>query len=374
MAAVVLFLLYSTFAISAPKCADAFSSKPIPFQNRFVRTNSFNTDRDFYNYQSALDLPERLLRDSIFKSNPEGSIWFDMGAGSGRAIYEALEIGKARIKEVVAVSAVTTLQPYRHKKIQPMTGYLEVLAEKGKLDKYKNQVDVITDVMGVMSYSQDIAAVLRTYLDLLKVGGVIHMNFMLSRESSGHSEMVNQFYRNDQLLQGNILDWLRSSPGIKIIGAKNTIAKNPSGDHKENLIAIVVEKTSENIQLANLKSIYYHESAPPVRYFEIVTEKASGTESKINSEATLRKVKLLHILDNTPFTQRNVFDLKDKFQELGYSEGKALALARIYANPIKSQDLSVYMLIKNYEATLAKDFNSPISDVWKYLASQNENL
>ena len=178
--------------------------------------NKFNTGRDFKNYASYLG-PS--FSRTVLSLSDE-SHWIDMGAGSARAMQEAVFLNFRRPK----MTAISVTKPQEYERnisafTQLMLGRFEYRDEK-MIEEYPpgsiEKADLVTDVYGPFYYSPDPSLVLHTYVDLLKPGGValIHYNTVL--EGGKLRSLGGMTIENQNLVPLSLTEWIGDFRGVDV--------------------------------------------------------------------------------------------------------------------------------------------------------------
>jgi hypothetical protein len=240
---------------------------------------------------------------------PEGSVWVDMGAGQARALAEGLR-KNPKIAKGVAIaykkpfnaikdpSGTSVLRRILSRVFEPQRefvptkaadrfsylhgDYVENMYRDGKLDDLKGNVDLITDVFGPVSYSENLPDVLQTYFDLLKQNGVLIVNLMLDVNYSGHganfkqipAQAKNQVFTDRTIDRNGVITWLKTIPGIEVIDESEV---QGNGIARERSAGIKIVKTAEDVIVPRtLKTEVYEAGSPPKRIFRLLEDQAAS--------------------------------------------------------------------------------------------------
>lgn len=238
------------------------------FSSELLHPNPvFAYDRSLADYGSHFDLFE------LYLGSKRGGLWFDSGAGTARAQLQHLQTHriKAVAKGVLAMShyvaldlrapaavaqrklsflqrlrrisqffqnnpEASSLPPYvlrpepahdiafmQREYPQFFTfisgDYLENLYLDGVLDKYKAEVDFLSDLHGPSAYSRDLVRVWNIYFDLLKVDGLF-VDLIMDRRNDPEEVYVNEFFSMATGLKLEFPDVLRfliaRTPGLEL--------------------------------------------------------------------------------------------------------------------------------------------------------------
>ncbi len=285
-------IFFSVLARSQEKCESLFTEKNISVQPELdkdilstaknLEENNYTQGRilDEYNayflFHQGKDLIQTLayLRD--------GSVWFDMGSGRNVALVKGLEKNK-QIRRGVGVSATRSefalgdqRVPGRLKQING--DYLENLVAQGRLENQKGKVDLITEIFGPLTYSQNVVEIMQIYLDLLKTNGQLMITFQISRGKSGNifeSDQIypyNAIFSEKGLNEYGLFEWMKTIPGVSIEFVEQKTEKE-SG-HYENTMSVRITKLSDQILVPNTIVVDKElPTIPPMRIFAPVNLK-----------------------------------------------------------------------------------------------------
>jgi hypothetical protein len=250
-----------------------------------VASNGFTTTRELVDYFSFL--PE--LRKDLAKLRG-GDRWLDAGAGDlvalkqylapnvreamkynpnyvrFRAMYAdqiktELEFAKDAIDEIGALSVgqradvvavsfkVEREYPGGKEKLKVLEGRFFENIPNGEIGK----VNLITDLYGVMSYGGKLDVDLSKYFELLAPGGRIHFYARTDRTTI-------------QTLQGqklNLIDWLRTIPGIEV-----TRLQGPRTSAKSGSYVLERKIAGAPVRIPRLELISSQGGRPPTRHFK----------------------------------------------------------------------------------------------------------
>lgn len=276
-------LLASASTHAQLNCAEQLSgSSQVKIANDFISANAFTVNRSLAIYSAHFPFKNTTTLMDVVTQLPLGSKWIDMGAGQGNALVDGLKANQG-ITEGIAISYS---RPPSAKDDHEVPGrfqyidgdFVENLASAGELDQWMNQVDLITDVFGPLSYSEQLPQLLQIYVDLLKRNGTAVFNLMAERNYEpliGNSMNLldepmplNPVMKNGRYLSDGIVNWLRTIAGIEVIEVAEF--KLPYGQYWEKSFAIKIRKTESHVAVPNnLRTKTYEASAPPKRTFEL---------------------------------------------------------------------------------------------------------
>ncbi len=252
-------------------------------------SNSFEVNRGLNQYVRMFEFTDSPgLKLTLSNLNP-GSIWFDMGAGTAKALREGLK-KNPQISHGVALSLVKpnmfVLPWNKPSNFQYLHGFtLEEFSKTGRLDEFLGKVDVISDYYGPLSYSSSVADILKIYFSLLKPGGLVFFNIMVSQRTEFITSdsildgllgklytvkeefHVNKFIRDGQESIEFLINWLRSIEGLELSEVKY-IDAGESGNEKT--LVLKVKKIAPNILIPkNLQVESFEFGSPSRRVFRI---------------------------------------------------------------------------------------------------------
>ena len=226
-------------AHAAERCEDLFAPKEWEITDQ-IKKNDFITDRDLSEYMHQLHtgfVPAiRKLR-----SDPH---WIDLGAGKALALTDYLKsfdhIENAPQTTAVAFKLDRWFRPRSYNgKLQIREGVFE--AQDTSTWK---KADVITDVMGVISYTKDLTTTLQKVFDLLNVHGELFLEFTPAATSIKMNGTTHK-----------LLEFLERIDGISVTG-------------KYGILKVV--KNREHISVPQMELVTYKVSRPPSRTFQVI--------------------------------------------------------------------------------------------------------
>lgn len=247
-------------------------------QNAAIEKNGFNVSRGKSAYLEDLSGENGIGLAHKLDHLPKDAVYVDMGAGIAMAITQILR-SHPSIAEGVAIAYAkpANFQIFSHRKLTYIAGdFVENLAASGRLGHLKGRVDLITDVYGPLSYSNDVSRLLQVYLDLLKPEGTLLFNWMTLQNSVNEAtgaiskSVMNRL--NGIVPRGKdptgLLDWLKKVPGIEVEFVKASRAG--SAKNAEESVAIQITKKSADPKIPReLSASEYAEGNPPKRVFRV---------------------------------------------------------------------------------------------------------
>lgn len=216
-----------------------------------LEKNNFNTFRTLSDYSGMLTPVDRSFQQKV-ANLPDDSLVIDMGAGEAHALKHIIT-KYDHIKKAIAVGYKKPKNFQNPSASQDRFEYLEGdFLNIRELDQYREQVDLITDVYGPLSYiEKDFQKVLQTYLDLLKVNGRL---FFILREETNH--ILSADFPHST--------WLHFFKSIK--GVEVKVHSRPG--NKEIFTSFEIKKTNENAEITSqLIEKKYEASTPAKRVF-----------------------------------------------------------------------------------------------------------
>ncbi|XGC82300.1 hypothetical protein ACES2L_07365 [Bdellovibrio bacteriovorus] len=237
---IALFLFLNS-AQAQIRCEDLFKEFPRPATATItdkVAKNNFITDRTLWDYTHDLH-PD--FAKALERMTPE-SHWIDMGAGKAKALIEFM---KSRDSENRPFTTAVAFKIDRWFGMPTFEGKLQThegLFEHQPTNQWR-KADVITDVMGVFSYTTDLSTTLQKNFDLLKVNGELYIST---------SAYGSQFRVNGETL--SLEAFLTLIPGLKVEGKWGNIK---------------ITKEQENIKIPVLELERYKDESPPIRLFKV---------------------------------------------------------------------------------------------------------
>jgi len=174
--------------------------------HEIVKRNGFSKGRTLEDYVDFFG-PEF---SEALAALPDGAHWIDMGSGENRAIEEFMRGAEAQGRRVFATGI--TYKAGREI-YEPTPGlrvlegrYLENIANQEIVGPPYGKADIITDVMGVLSYADHVDDTLRTYVQLLKPNGVIYI----------YTSIPNTQIKSRNGSELDLEEWLKTIPGLVV--------------------------------------------------------------------------------------------------------------------------------------------------------------
>lgn len=246
--------------------------------NEILATNNFKANRGLQDYANNFNFENSPSFQQTLAHLPKGALWVDMGAGEAKALIEGLQ----KYPQISKGIAIAYKRPDRFSKPADLSmkrfeyiegDYVENMEREGRLGHFNSRIDLITDVYGPFSYSEDLVSVMQTYLNLLKVDGVLLFNFMSARNfdpnifrNSPPQDQMNIINEVDSQ-PANLIRWLRTIPGIEV--QENHRELTFLG-YKENSFSVKIRKLKDNIVVPqSLRLLMYKPGSPPTRSFHV---------------------------------------------------------------------------------------------------------
>ena len=237
----------------------------------------YKTDRSLSDYARALS-PE--FYRALAGLGPQDR-WLDIGAGKGQAIldyyapqYDLLNSRgperrgkKARAVAISIEDARTPLWRQNEASLEP--NQIQYLHDK-RLREYSleelGQFDVITDVIGGFSYSENLSLFMEKVLGFLEVDGSFHT---LLQDVHSEAGTNRPFYAGSPFLteianaagaEVKVCSWLKSITCVKV-----TCELRP--DWKPPIEVFHVHKVCNDVTVPALALVHYQAGTPPERRF-----------------------------------------------------------------------------------------------------------
>jgi hypothetical protein len=247
LAAVVIWVLALApmhYAQGQVRCEEALKTSDVlssPAELREnVALNKFITNRDLFDYIEELHPDFKKSLDRL----GEQSHWIDLGAGKVKAQIEFMKsLPRSAGKPYLTAVAFKIDRWFGVPKFNGKLEVHEGLFEKHPTEQWR-KADLITDVMGVLSYTTDLSTALQKTFDLLKVNGELYIS------TSAYATQIG--------VHGNKLkfrEYLGTIPGLKVEAKWGEIK---------------VTKTRESITIPPMKLIRIKDEMPPLRLFEVL--------------------------------------------------------------------------------------------------------
>jgi SAM-dependent methyltransferase len=265
------------------RCAGLFEiAGKTQIENQYIKSNMFKVGRHLWTYDELLPFVRSKRLMSIMKDLPPGSVWVDMGAGAGQALWDGLTLNRNIRGVGIAYKRpdypwVDLQDDHLHGRVEYLEGdFVENMDRGRKLDHLKGRIDLITDIYGPLSYSKDLPLLLQTNMNLLKKDGLLIFSVMTETgvtmlKDPPEPVSLNAVFKNSQRLPEGLLAWIRTIPGIELV--ETTPFHNNAGPAYENSVAIKIRKTQDDVRVPRtLKTIDYQSGAPPSRVFEVTED------------------------------------------------------------------------------------------------------
>jgi hypothetical protein len=242
LATAVALLLTSSQAIGAETCEGLFIPESWVMSER-VQKNKFDTGRDLSDYLQKLH-PDFQLKLKSLRSDQH---WIDLGAGKALAQIDYIRSFDHPTDAPFATAIAYKLD--RWFSAPSLGGKLKV--KEGAFETQETsqwqQADLITDHLGVLSYSRDMTTSLQKVFDLLNLNGELYIGV---NPQSTTFKIDGASY--------SLIDFLTRLDGIQVSGRFGSIK---------------IIKVKENIQVPEMELTSYKEAGPPSRTFLIKNAK-----------------------------------------------------------------------------------------------------
>lgn len=187
------------------------------------------------------------LLGSEFKKNVDTlkspMLWMDAGAGEGFAQKDFLGSRDGSVVMNPCPQMVAVTYKYENKTKYRGNSCFRLMVGK-KFEEYKwsnhRKVDLLTDVMGVLSYTTDPAFVLNNYLELLRSTGEIYV--FMPMEITKVKRGETYFY---------FVDWLKTIDGLEV----TKLVSDPDGK-EGNAFRIRIVKPNTRVPSLFLEESY----------------------------------------------------------------------------------------------------------------------
>ena len=248
---VILFAISNARAGQPPKCADL--AENIEKVSVRIHAEDFGSGRSFQEYLDVFKTTDLIVDLTALNSE---QTWLDMGCGEdATALREFAASGHFKGKGI----GVTVKAPKSkiERLIKKTGGRIRVFSGSF-IEDLKVEVlpkaRVITDLFGPFSYSTRPDLVLQKYLDLLEVGGSLHLYFIpFMNEIEGN---------NGNILKHDFGPWFKLIEGVSLqLNLHERTAK--------------LLKTSEKTRVPQLELVRVFDFPPPLRFFRYRSEEPS---------------------------------------------------------------------------------------------------
>ncbi|MNS91768.1 hypothetical protein D3C72_1258770 [compost metagenome] len=238
---ILSLVLASSGALASNSCQQVFLGEEY-LLTRIVEKSLFVKSRDIYDYRHEL---HKDFGASLQKLRSDQH-WIDMGAGRALAEYDYLKSFKDP-RQGAFVTAVAFkinrwfgLSSFKGK-LQSQEGLFELMETSNW-----RKADLITDLYGVYSYTKEVHSSLQKMVDLLNVQGELYIT-TINFDTSFHLQDGRSV---------DLRDFLSSIPGLRV--------------EDQWLHSIKVTKLQEQIKIPAMKLIYFEESSPPKRSYQVL--------------------------------------------------------------------------------------------------------
>ncbi len=256
-------------------------TEEIAKQEKIYRSQGAEVPRGYVTGRALSDYAELLTSDFCDTLSMLGSSdrWLDIGAGDGQAIidYYALEEDAASAEKcartwakarVVAMSIEDRRTDRWRKQAAIFGDRMSYLAGK-RLRYYSREeigtFQIITDVYGGFSYTEDLSEFLGKVLSLLETGGVfytvvqdVHLEDGKDKLTSGYlTELVDSAGRDVK-----VCSWLKQTTCVKV-------ACESKSDWDEPTELINIRKVCSDVSVPRMKLLTYAAGNPPGRRFQL---------------------------------------------------------------------------------------------------------
>lgn len=206
--------------------------------------------------------------------------WLDVGAGNGQAIldYYALEDDAAPAQTCArsfskARAVAMSIEDRRTDKWQlgsALLGVERIRYLTGKrLRQYSREelgkFQIITDVYGGFSYTDDLSQFVETVLSLLEVNGVFYTVLQNVNLESG-KDKPDPYYQTELVDAGGqgvkVCSWLKKTSCVKVVCESKSDWESPSE-------LINIRKVCSDVSVPRMKLLNYESGNPPARRFQM---------------------------------------------------------------------------------------------------------
>lgn len=238
-------LLGTTPVRSAPEETAPALVKRVVKENQFTVTRGLKDYQDFFGASFRKDLQS--LRGSDH--------WLDGGAGNAYAQKDFLgsRDGKRILADRPKMTAVSLVYP-ADEPLSLAQGRFRMLAGRyfeeipiGELEK----ADLITDVTGILNYTEQLDWVLERYLNLLQPNGKIYV--FIPR----HITRI----RTARGAELSLVQWLKTISGLQITEIKDQRVPYPSDQ------SFIIERVASNVKVPKLKLLSARKQVAVFREF-----------------------------------------------------------------------------------------------------------
>lgn len=224
------------------------SEKEDPHEILRVSSTLGDDQRGITTYISFLGA---LFAKNLERIRTHGGHWIDSGAGQGFALIDFLH-GTTSAVEGVRLTGIGLTRPRRRDfpdKIKFISGSVEELRTDGI-----RKANLITDIIGPLSYSAHPEQVIRRYLELMSDDGI---TYIVMKKNCTYIKHRGLFSRNIDLTQ-----WLKKIPGLNV-----EVEDVPD---TYNIVRVKIKKVPGSTPiLPNLTLRSADKGLPPGRHFWI---------------------------------------------------------------------------------------------------------
>ena len=206
--------------------------------------------------------------------------WLDIGAGDGQAILDyyadvddtapAEKCGRSVAKARAVAMSIEDRRTDKWRQHATRLGDDRIRYLSGKrLRNYSHEelgkFQIITDVFGGFSYTEDLSKFLETVLSLLEIEGVfysvvqnVHLDAAKDDPGTGYqTELVDAGGRGVK-----VCSWLKKTTCVKVVCESKSDWDSPSE-------LINVRKVCSDVSVPRMKLLHYHAGNPPGRRFQL---------------------------------------------------------------------------------------------------------
>jgi SAM-dependent methyltransferase len=255
--------------------------KEIAKQEKIYGSRGADVPSGYVTGRELSDYAELLTSDFCDALSKLGSSdrWLDIGAGDGQAIldYYAFEEDAASAKKcarswskarVVAMSIEDRRTDKWRQQAAIFGDHLRYLAGK-RLRYYSREelgtFQIITDVYGGFSYTEDLSGFLSKVLSLLETGGVFYTVVQDVHLADGKDKLESGYLTELVDAAGHdvkVCSWLKQTTCVKV-----TCESKSDWDEPTELIN--VRKVCSDVSVPRTKLLKYEAGNPPERHFRL---------------------------------------------------------------------------------------------------------
>jgi hypothetical protein len=206
--------------------------------------------------------------------------WLDIGAGSGQAIldYYAAVDEPARAEKCSGVggkvrAVAMSIEDRRTDKWRQQAASLgdeRIRYVSGKrLRHYSGEelgkFQIITDVYGGFSYTEDLSQFLKTVLNLLEIDGVFYTMVQNVRLEGGKDKPDTHYQTELRDAGGRdvkVCSWLKNTSCVKVVCESKSDWDSPTE-------LIKIQKVCSDVSVPGMKLLHYQAGNPPGRRFQL---------------------------------------------------------------------------------------------------------